>query len=435
MNEKRSPHALQRFRMEIIMATIVERAVKKQRKSMTHLYLANTQKVYFIAKNLLLDEKNAADTVIQVFQTIWNNIPPSGDTSEAGFTALVVQRTVELCKKKITGKEPKAFKLPTAKDLTLTADAFKDLTEAGTDSGTDPVTQALSAFSPLHRFLFVLYHGADYSKTMLARTFRFDLKLITQALDAQKEACSDLVPLFKEREATTILPEFLDQAVLDALGRIAAPGEAKQKKRATIASIVVLLVCLCGATVFLVQTLMEKRASRNGLLDSSLTYYADIEIQNYGTITIRLEEETAPISAANFVALAESGFYDGLTFHRIMEGFMMQGGDPKGNGTGGSEQKIVGEFSANGYDNPLSHTRGAVSMARSNDYNSASSQFFIMHKDKSSVLDGKYAVFAYVTEGMEIVDMICVTAQPTDDNGTIPAAMQPVIQSITIRTE
>lgn len=169
-------------------------------------------------------------------------------------------------------------------------------------------------------------------------------------------------------------------------------------------------------------------------LDDTLTYYADIEIKDYGTITVKLDQASAPISVANFVALAEDGFYDGLTFHRIMEGFMMQGGDPNGNGSGGSENNIVGEFTDNGYDNELSHTRGAISMARSNSYNSASSQFFIVHED-STYLDGQYAVFGYVTEGMDVVDKVCEDAEPTDNNGTIEADAQPVITSVTIRTE
>ena len=162
-------------------------------------------------------------------------------------------------------------------------------------------------------------------------------------------------------------------------------------------------------------------------------YYADIEIENYGTITVALDAAAAPITVENFVTLARSGFYDGLTFHRIMAGFMMQGGDPNGNGTGGSDANIKGEFSANGVDNPLSHTRGAISMARRSDsYDSASSQFFIVHQD-STGLDGNYAVFGYVTEGMEIVDQICTEAQPTDNNGTIPTNAQPVITTVTIR--
>ena len=159
--------------------------------------------------------------------------------------------------------------------------------------------------------------------------------------------------------------------------------------------------------------------------------YADIEIEDYGTVKVALYPDYAPITVDNFVSLAKDGFYDGLTFHRIMEGFMAQGGDPLGNGTGGSSNEIAGEFTSNGFNNNLSHTRGAISMARSNDPDSASSQFFIVHED-STFLDGNYAVFGYVTEGMEVIDKICEDAQPTDDNGTIKASEQPVIKSIKI---
>ena len=160
-------------------------------------------------------------------------------------------------------------------------------------------------------------------------------------------------------------------------------------------------------------------------------FWADLTIRDYGTVTIRLETEAAPITAANFIELAGSGFYNGLTFHRIIEGFMMQGGDPMGNGMGGSSKTIKGEFAANGVDTGLSHTRGAVSMARSQSYNSASSQFFIVHQD-STYLDGQYAVFGYVTEGMDVVDKVCTEAKPVDGNGTIPASAQPVIDSVRI---
>lgn len=169
-------------------------------------------------------------------------------------------------------------------------------------------------------------------------------------------------------------------------------------------------------------------------LESDVVYYADIDIEDYGTITVQLEPDAAPITVLNFVELAESGFYDGLTFHRIISGFMMQGGDPLGNGTGGSDVEIEGEFANNGFTNDLSHTRGAISMARSMDYNSASSQFFIVHQD-STFLDGDYAVFGYVTDGMDVVDAVCEAAQPTDGNGTISSDQQPVIRTITIRTE
>ncbi len=163
--------------------------------------------------------------------------------------------------------------------------------------------------------------------------------------------------------------------------------------------------------------------------DNAVT--AVIDVKDYGKITVALFPDDAPITVENFVKLAKDGFYDGLTFHRIISGFMIQGGDPLGNGTGGSDENIKGEFTANGVENPLSHTRGAISMARSQDFDSASSQFFIVHKD-STFLDGQYAAFGYVTEGMEIVDKICADTPVTDSNGTVEKANQPVINSITI---
>lgn len=160
-------------------------------------------------------------------------------------------------------------------------------------------------------------------------------------------------------------------------------------------------------------------------------HHAQITVKDYGTIDIELDGDVAPISVQNFIDLANDGFYDGLTFHRIITGFMMQGGDPTGTGMGGSEDNIKGEFSANGVKNDLSHTRGAVSMARSSDYDSASSQFFIVQQD-STYLDGQYACFGYVTNGMDVVDAICDNTPVTDDNGTVEAANQPVIESVKI---
>ncbi len=132
---------------------------------------------------------------------------------------------------------------------------------------------------------------------------------------------------------------------------------------------------------------------------------AIIEIEKFGTIEVALDKGNAPITVDNFVALVNKGFYNGLTFHRIIKGFMIQGGCPKGNGTGGPGYTIKGEFKANGVNNPIKHTKGTISMARSNDYNSAGSQFFIMHND-ANYLDGQYAAFGKVIEGIEVVDAI-----------------------------
>ena len=132
---------------------------------------------------------------------------------------------------------------------------------------------------------------------------------------------------------------------------------------------------------------------------------AIIEINKFGTIKVELYKDVAPITVENFVKLANKGFYNGLTFHRVIKGFMIQGGCPKGNGTGGPGYCIKGEFAANGVSNPLKHTRGVISMARAMDPDSAGSQFFIMHQD-APYLDGQYAAFGKVTEGIEVVDAI-----------------------------
>ena len=158
-------------------------------------------------------------------------------------------------------------------------------------------------------------------------------------------------------------------------------------------------------------------------------HHAGIDIKDYGSIEIELDADTAPITVTNFVKLAQDGFYDGLTFWRIIDGFMMQGGDPKGDGTGGADETIKGEFSSNGVKNDISHVRGTISMARSSDPDSASSQFFIVQSD-STHLDGDYAAFGHVISGMDIVDQICKDAKPTDGNGTIAKDQQPVIDSI-----
>ena len=160
-------------------------------------------------------------------------------------------------------------------------------------------------------------------------------------------------------------------------------------------------------------------------------HHAEIEIEDYGTISVELDGDTAPITVQNFMDLANDGFYDGLTFHRIMDGFMIQGGDPNGNGTGGSDNNIKGEFEANGVENNISHTKGVISMARAQDPDSASSQFFITVAD-ASFLDGQYAAFGHVTEGQDVADKIASDAVPLDDNGTIAPEDQPVIESIKI---
>lgn len=157
--------------------------------------------------------------------------------------------------------------------------------------------------------------------------------------------------------------------------------------------------------------------------------YIRIEVQDHGVIYAELYPEYAPITVENFLSLVDRQFYDGLTFHRIISNFMVQGGDPQGNGTGGSGQNIKGEFSSNGVENPLAHERGVLSMARSQAPDSASSQFFIVHR-AASHLDGQYAAFGKVVCGITVVDRLCQMTPVQDSNGTVLPEEQPVIASI-----
>lgn len=190
----------------------------------------------------------------------------------------------------------------------------------------------------------------------------------------------------------------------------------------------VLLAALCLAALFCG---CGKKAAEDDSPYLKGLHHVEIDVQDYGIIAVELDADTAPISVTNFINLANEGFYDGLTFHRIMDGFMIQGGDPSHNGNGGASNHIRGEFAANGVKNDISHVRGVISMARAQDPNSASSQFFIVQSD-STYLDGNYAAFGHVTSGMEFVDAICQDTPVTDNNGTVLFSFQPVITSIKV---
>lgn len=210
---------------------------------------------------------------------------------------------------------------------------------------------------------------------------------------------------------------------------------AKPQKKSVWPTVLIILLCcaVLGGAAYLIwgrggaQPAAAPGAAANA--DPKGTHFIAIDVENYGTITAELYRDIAPVTVDNFVKLVNEGFYNGLTFHRIISGFMIQGGDPLGTGMGGSEQTIKGEFSLNGVANSLKHTRGVLSMARSMAYDSASSQFFIMHGDAPS-LDGGYAAFGMVLTGMEVVDAICRDTPVTDDNGTVLKQNQPVITAI-----
>ncbi len=412
---------------------------------------------------------------------MWDLIIAEQIETEEEFSRAVIEKAVNHCKSSIAKKDTKAFRTPQNKNFANASYSVDKLI-----AEDDLALFIVRNLPPLHRFIYVLNALFDYNESDLAKVFKINEATVGLALDAEEANIKRLLSLNKQQtgeECSLPVDEF--HRDLEGIGdAVAVPGgvnttvilgidsvcypiiEKARKERNKILMYVgigILCLCLIGFAVWGISEAANNDDSTTedtedsdsddaddtsvssyiytpDALDESLTYYADIEIENYGTITVKLDQNAAPITAANFVALANEGFYDGLTFHRILEGFMMQGGDPNGNGTGGHtdeegyEMHIVGEFSYNGYENNLSHTAGAISMARGDDYDSASSQFFIVHTDEYvSSLDSLYAVFGYVTEGMDIVEAICSASYTMDENETIDADEQPVITSITIR--
>jgi len=451
------------------MATIVERAVNGHMKSMQELYEANKQELYTFCCFILRNAAKAKKASENVFSEVWARAKDQGITRAEDFTKLMLICAARQCRKILFGKTPDVFRLSKVPVFTpqtvLNEEYTGDITK-----GTNTLFDILDKIDDAKRFVFLVCTLGNLSDKKVsdvigqrAEIVRYNFAAAVTELKKELPAelsVAKVASLYRQAVEKTNCPESMEKNCM-AMMESRAVSDLPPKK--VLIGIGVGVVCLIGILIAVFASgnsvPVNNTADLSGndysysdddtynedelasgimdtelLIDTSLTYYADITIEDYGTITVLLDDDTAPITVNNFVTLAEAGFYDGLTFHRIMDGFMMQGGDPSGDGTGGSDTNIVGEFSSNGYDNPLSHTAGAISMARSSAYDSASSQFFIVHED-STFLDGDYAVFGYVTDdvGMAIVDAICTDAEPIDDNGTIPAEDQPVITSIVIR--
>jgi len=444
---------------------IVKNAASGQGKAMTALYEANKNALYTLACQLLQNEAQAAETVTKAFREIWHDLKNAKVSTVEQFSDFALLAVELQCRKLILQKNPKALRVPHSKKFQLPDNLLIK------HNREDELSYLLTNLPMLQRYIFVMHQ--HFTPEQLSQLLQLDAALIRDAMDTEEENFRKLQAASKNFDSSyseisamvtrpLTLPESANTACLDTIGAISAAAEVTLKKQQTARIIWIAAIVVCVALITVVTILCTGKddnaatftstTSTSGdsteadtgedtipensapALDESLTYYADIDIADQGKITVKLDQHSAPKTSANFVNLAQNGFYDGLTFHRIMEGFMMQGGCPYGNGYGSADEYVVGEFSSNGYENPLSHTRGAISMGRSDDPNSASCQFFIVHED-SDFLDGNYACFGYVTEGMDIVDAICTAAEPTDDNGTIPASAQPVINSITIRTE
>ena len=473
------------------MATIIQKATNGSRSALMELYDANKKTAYYLSY-ALLQNSAASGITVHALKSVTKLLLNGEIKTEEDYLLHAVKQVISECKQEILKKDPKAFRVPTKKDFRLL-----HINEAAIDPEAGPVDNYLKCLPVLHRFILILRYVGKMSAGQIGVCIGMEPGIIENAFAAEADNLSRIYRCvkatggrcaapttelitrsFTDAISRTRLPDEIDEQMDDFIFEISEPIRKKtqvQHRNIAIAA-GVLVVCVLALAAILssssttYETTAEATAATQATEEAETTvvteetevtepfnikdadeeeiaapvtevaesvpvsYTAQIEIEDYGTITIALDASAAPITVENFVTLAESGFYDGLTFHRIMEDFMMQGGDPNGDGTGGSDENIVGEFADNGYDNNLSHTRGAIAMARSNNYDSASSQFFIVHED-STFLDGQYAVFGYVTDGMDIVDAICESAEPTDDNGSIDPDAQPVINSITIQEQ
>ena len=444
------------------MPTLLQQAARGQRKAMTLLYDTHKQAVYHTACRLLGHHSFAPEATAYAFKNGWACIAAEAIEDEAQFRQMLLRKTADYAKRHILKTDSRAFRLPRNRNFLLPPD-------------TPPLTDAhcveeavLEALPPMQRFILVLHAVSGLETSAVAELCNTDARTVEMALEAIPANVARLTRALSAdydgivanlRQQEEMVPLTIDTRVAEGIHRVAAPIEQRRRRRLTTLCTTVLAAVALVAGVVWLCTLENPYADTDTVatdadtatdtdttedsdvitspiieLDTTKLYYADIEIADYGTVTVQLEPDDAPITVANFVNLAQEGFYDGLTFHRIIEGMMMQGGDPNGDGTGDAGANIYGEFVYNGYANELSHTRGAISMARADDYDSGSCQFFIVQEDYTA-WDGQYAVFGYVTEGMDVVDAVCQAAEPTDSNGTIPADQQPVITSVTIRTE
>lgn len=457
------------------MTPLIKKAQRGKQDAFEALYNANKKKVLYLANLLLCDSNSAESACIHVFKSAWQFVLDGKIESEQEFNHFVIDKTVNHCKNKISKVDSKAFKIPTNKNFTVSEFDFDFILS------NDIGRLSISSLPAIHRFIYILDSYVGWAYDDIAELLHTKEDTVKLALDAKKQnferfsnavkhekgvdtsfGIEDFKDYIFDCEIEFKVSESVDAAVFLSIYTVTTPIiNAKKKKNLRIGVIagISLFVAILLALVIVTVCLLNNDDSAETDVEETYddyydsyedlqwvtkvenpTQYAVIDIANYGKITVALDEGSAPKTVENFVSLAKEGFYDGLTFHRIIGGYIMQGGDPDGNGMGGNtdesgnEINVVGEFYYNGYNNLLSHVRGAISMARASDYDSASSQFFIVQEDCAEDLDGFYAVFGFVVDGMDVVDAVCNSAEPTDTDGTIETSAQPVINSIKIYT-
>ena len=439
---------------------LIAKSALGDKKSLDFICEKYGKYVYFFCTTVISDNKKAENAFKKSFKAIFSAISKNPNTDN--LDEIVKSETAKVCKSAIfdeNNHENGAAKMQPFGDKDKIPSA-----SAITAEQKNIFVNALKSINANQRIVVLLNLLCDYNTKKIADILKISEDKVQNSLEYGRENIKkqlrtsdskftkrDIIFLMtasanivKEAAAQAKIPDSIDSFLDEIVLSLAKPQKSDKKKAWIVISAVA--VFLVAVIVVFVITSNKSNGSAGATNDSASasnvsatigesqakgTHHAEIDIKDYGVIKVELNGDVAPITVANFINLANSHFYDGLTFHRIIDGFMMQGGDPLGNGTGGSENTIKGEFSQNGVENNLSHTRGAISMARSTDMDSASSQFFIVQSD-STYLDGQYACFGYVTDGMDIVDEICKNAVTTDSNGSVSAENQPIINSITI---
>ncbi len=426
--------------MEIIMSMFVNMAAKGSKAARIRLFDQNYRMVYFLCLRFLKNEAEAEVATRKIFADLWISLEGSSDVR-----GQLIRAAAQYCKDQLLSQDEKAFapvgEMP-AKMPAVKADA---------DREEMYLVYLLSKLDNLHRFIFILKSAAGLNNTEVGEFFGVDEiginKLMNEAEDLARHTVTGMksrkdcpiqdyqhvVQLMQHQMLHMDVNKALTAQIYRDIEETAAPT-SKAKWIGIIAVFAVFLIAMIYPAVDYTLSRMGKTYASIEMDLSPIENFLPEGVESTGTIVVELDASIAPITVENFVNLAESGFYDGLTFHRVIYDFMIQGGDPNGNGSGGSDEPIYGEFYTNGYMNPLSHVRGVISMARhGNDNNSASSQFFIMHTNThTESLDGYYAAFGWVVSGMDMVDAIAACTYTSDGNGTVPAEYQPIISKVTI---
>ena len=425
------------------MSMFVKQAAKGSKMARIHLFDQNKKMVYFLCLRFLKNQKDAEEATHTIFANLWTNLEGMTD-----FRMHLLQATTEYCRQILLERDANAFALhddpnPIAEKIpTVKADA---------DPEEKYLNYLLTKLDHLHRFIFLLKTTTGLNNAEIGEFFEIDgigiNKIMNQAEDAVRKAVTSMksrkdcpiqnyqhvVQLLQHEMAHIDMPKALTAKIYRDIAQTSTPAS----KPTWIAMIAVCCVFLAAMIYPLVEYTTDRSGKTYAAIEVDLTNIENFlpdDIDTKGTIVVELDASIAPETVANFIELAENGFYDGLTFHRVIYDFMIQGGDPNGDGSGGSDTPIYGEFATNGYNNPLSHVRGVISMARrADDNNSATSQFFIMHTNTyTESLDGYYAAFGWVVSGMDYVDAIAACTYTSDANGTVPDEYKPIISKVTI---